>query len=142
VPPEVVVSICSCTRLNPLPLLLRSRTVSTRCGSDHPRRSSFHTTNVSPVRHQTHSYDMGSVPRSVKLVQRVPDVAYARHNFWWRGQIDDGCAACKRYSPPSYASRSSRVAQNPYHMSESLRHSHSVTKGGSLLTETAILSSP
>jgi len=52
-PPGVVVSIASCNDRNPTPRSSSLRTVSTRCGSDRPSRSSRHTTRVSPGRSDT-----------------------------------------------------------------------------------------
>jgi hypothetical protein len=49
-PPGVVVSIASCRLRNPIPCSASPVTVSTRCRSDRPRRSSFQTTRVSPGR--------------------------------------------------------------------------------------------
>jgi hypothetical protein len=49
-PPGVVVSIASCNDRNPIPRSASPRTVSIRCGKDRPRRSSRHTTKVSPGR--------------------------------------------------------------------------------------------
>jgi hypothetical protein len=47
-PPGVVVSIASCRLRNPIPRSARLVTVSTRCRSDLPSRSSFQTTRLSP----------------------------------------------------------------------------------------------
>src|SRR5262249_36046983 len=49
-PPEVVVSSCSCKLRKPTPRLSSDCIVSTRCVNDRPSRSSFHTTSVSPAR--------------------------------------------------------------------------------------------
>ena len=49
-PPEVVVSIASFSDRKPMPRADRSSTVSISCFSERARRSSFHTTSVSPVR--------------------------------------------------------------------------------------------
>ena len=49
-PCGVVVSICSVSDRKAIPRSLRSFTVLSRCGSDRPRRSSFHTTKQSPGR--------------------------------------------------------------------------------------------
>src|SRR5215218_10170306 len=49
-PPGVVVSIASCRLRNPIPRSATPVTVSTRCRRERPRRSSFHTTRVSPGR--------------------------------------------------------------------------------------------
>jgi hypothetical protein len=49
-PPGVVVSTASCKLRNPMPWSARPVTVSTRCRRERPRRSSFHTTRVSPGR--------------------------------------------------------------------------------------------
>ncbi len=45
----VVVSMLSCTDLNPTPLACNSPMVSIRCGDDRPSRSNRHTTNVAPT---------------------------------------------------------------------------------------------
>ena len=48
-PPGMVVSMCSCTDLNPTSLASNSPMVSIRCDNDRPSRSNRHTTNVSPA---------------------------------------------------------------------------------------------
>ena len=50
VPPVVIVSTPSVRDLKPTPRSPRAVTVSTRCFMDRPRRSSFQTTSVSPLR--------------------------------------------------------------------------------------------
>jgi hypothetical protein len=47
-PPEVVVSIASVSERSPIFRRSRSSTVSISCRMDRARRSSFHTTSVSP----------------------------------------------------------------------------------------------
>jgi hypothetical protein len=49
-PCGVVVSICSVSERNAIPRSLRSFTVVSRCDSERPSRSSFHTTRQSPGR--------------------------------------------------------------------------------------------
>src|SRR5271165_2425089 len=49
-PPGVVVSIASVRERKLTPRASRAFTVSIRCGSERPRRSSFHTVRISPSR--------------------------------------------------------------------------------------------
>lgn len=49
-PPGVQVSIASVRERKPTPRAFNAFNVSIRCGSDRPRRSSFHTTRKSPSR--------------------------------------------------------------------------------------------